>query len=318
MKNKYLQRRYLSCSEVSEKPLQTISETSDYTDLIRLHRFSHRKFNLCNRIFNLCNHKIGISNGASIMVICIWLLISLSFLAVSVGRLTFSQVNFARFYLDREFSYYLAKAIVREASIERDNDLTPNYDTLYELRTRRPVDFGGFRGEYYLIDEESKVNINTADKGILAELLDSEFLAQDVIDYRREERFFVAIEELLNAGVDKELFNEIEDSITVNSNSSININTAPEQVLYALGCSRRALEGILDYRNNNIFDSHATISSVFSDLGIECDYGSLLRTKSSDYTIKTTTYVGQREGVPLDIIYYSAGKRIESWRVTIE
>ena len=253
-------------------------------------------------------------NRASIMVICIWLLIGLSCLVISVGRLASSQISLSRFYLDREFSHYLAKAAVKETCLERDNDMTPNYDTLYELRTKRPIDFAAFTGSYYLIDEESKININTADKEILANLFGSDFLAEDVIDYRKEERPFFVIAELLNVGVDKELFEEIKDFVTVNSNSYVNINTAPKEVLLALGCSEDCSEEILAYRNDNIFDSQSTISSVFNDLGIECESSGLLRTKSSNYTIKTSAYIGKREGVAFEVIYCFSDKRIISWR----
>jgi hypothetical protein len=37
--------------EVSEKLLKIRSETSDYTDYLRLHRLSRRRFNLCNLLF---------------------------------------------------------------------------------------------------------------------------------------------------------------------------------------------------------------------------------------------------------------------------
>jgi type II secretory pathway component PulK len=247
------------------------------------------------------------------MIICIWLLISLTLLAVSLSGLAFSQINFSRFYLDRQFSYYLTRAAVREVSVERENDMTPNYDTLGELRTSRAIDFEGYRGEYYLIDEESKVNINTADSGILSELLDSEYLAQDVIDYRENEHPLLAIEELLGVGLGEELFEEIRGFITVNSNGFININTAPLEVLLVLGCNQDASDKILDFRSSNIFDSQTTISSVFNDLGIDCDYDNLLNTKSSNYTIRTSTYVGNREALSLDVIYNSPERRIESW-----
>ncbi len=43
--------------EVSEKPLRTTSETSDYTDFKKITQIVRRRFNLCNLTFNRCNHK---------------------------------------------------------------------------------------------------------------------------------------------------------------------------------------------------------------------------------------------------------------------
>ncbi|MFH1678287.1 MAG: hypothetical protein ABH914_01555 [Candidatus Omnitrophota bacterium] len=250
----------------------------------------------------------------SIMVVCIWLLISLSFLALSVGRLAYSQIKFSRFYHGREFSYYLAKAAVREAVAGRANDLTLGYDTLYELRTVRPIDFEGIRGEYYLIDEGSKINVNTANKEILAGILNSEDLAQQIIDYRQDERLFIAIEEIMGLEIEEENFSRIKDFITVNSNGYVNVNTAAGEVFLALGCNSTSVEKILDYREDNIFDSQAAISSVFNDLGIECGYTNLLKAVSSAYTIKTSAYIGERAVGSFDIIYVSADNSIKSWK----
>ncbi|MBL7081512.1 MAG: helix-hairpin-helix domain-containing protein [Candidatus Omnitrophica bacterium] len=258
------------------------------------------------------------------MIMCIWLLISLTFLAVSIGRLAFSQINFSRFYLGRQFSYYLAKAAVREACLERDNDMTPNYDTLSELRTPRKIDFEDYEGEYFLIDEESKININTAEKETLTRLFDSESLAQNIIDYRKEKekQLFSSIVELLDVeGMDwmgEDFFEEIKNLITVDSNSYVNINTVPKEALLALGCSEVAAEEILCFRNNNIFDSRTTISSVFNDLGIECEESNLLRPNSSNYTIRTSAYIGKRVAGNLDaaIVKETGGFYVKSWKRT--
>jgi|GEM_PF-2937126 len=261
-------------------------------------------------------------NHSSVVVICIWLLISLSVLAVSIGRIVFSQINFSRFYIDREQSYYLAKAALKEAMIERQNELTPNYDTLYELRTPRHIDFQGNSVEYVLIDEESKININYAGSDILARLLDSNFAADEVIDYRQKTPF-ATIDELLQLnGINQELFEAVKEFVTANSNKYININTAPKRVLLALGCTEASCERILQYRrgedgkevtkDDGVFDSLTTIAEVFQDLSIDCQKAGLLMTKSSNYTMKAHPKIGARPGGQIDIIFSSS--TIQSWR----
>lgn len=257
-------------------------------------------------------------NRASIMIMCIWLLISLTFLAVVIAKLAFSQINFSRFYLGRQFSYYLTKAAVRQACLERNNDMTPGYDTLGELRTPRKIDFSDYKGEYFLIDERSKININTADKEILKRLFDSEFLAQNLIDYRQKEKphHFSFLEELLEVeGIDKDLFGELKETITVYSDGYININTACPRALLALGLESEEVEEILDFRSSNIFNSRITISRVFSDLGIKYKQSNLLKPNSSNYTVKASTYMGQRLVGKFDIVIVKTGGRflVKSW-----
>jgi len=262
-------------------------------------------------------------NRASVVVICIWLLVTLSVLAVSIGKIAYSQINFSRFYIDQEQSYYLAKAALKEAMIERGGDLSSSYDTLYELRTPRLITFGGNSVEYILIDEESKININFAGSNILARLLDSNFTADEVIDYRQNAAFST-IDELLQVdGIDEELFAEIRNLVTANSNKYININTAPEGVLLALGCTQDSCDKILEYRrgdddleateDDNVFDSLSTITEVFQDLSIDCQQAGLLMTKSANYTLRAQPKIGARAAKAIDIIFSSS--LIKSWRI---
>ncbi|MFC1658626.1 general secretion pathway protein GspK [Candidatus Omnitrophota bacterium] len=271
-----------------------------------------------------CNRGRGVlrANRASIVVICVWLLIGLSVLAVSVGKIAFSQINFSRFYIDREQSYYLSRAALSEAMLQRQADPTAAYDTLYELRDPREIPFQGNSVSYFLVDEESKININSANSDVLARLLDSNFTADEVIDYRKNAPF-ASIEELLQVdGIDQEDFEEIKELVTANSNKYININTAPREVLEALGCTRDSCDKILDYRrgydgdeitaDDNVFDSLARIAEVFEDLSIDCQQPGLLMTKSINYTLKAQPKIGAREGEATDVIF--SGTKIQSWR----
>ena len=256
------------------------------------------------------------------MVVCIWLLICLSILSVSIGKVVSSQINFSRYYLDGEQSYYLTLAALKQAMVERDNDSTPTYDTLFELRTLREIAFGVNTAEYALIDEESKVNINYADIEILEELLGSYFLADDLVEYRKENTF-TCIEELLNmTEIDQGLFRSINEHITVHGQGSVNINTASKQVLLALGCSQDSCKKILGYRGGEdgrqitpddaVFDSSQTISRVLQDLSIDCQHHKLFTSKSSNYTLKTQPRIGKRLGEGISVTF--SAEEIKSWR----
>ncbi len=259
---------------------------------------------------------------ASILVICIWLLLSLSLLSITVGKIVYSQINFSRFYINRTQSYFLAKAAVKEAMVERAYDMTPSFDTLYELQTPRDITFEQSSVRYTLTDESSKININHVDSEILAELFDSNFLADDIIDYRNHKPF-LTIRELLNMDeVDERDFEKIKEFITVNSTGKVNINTVPEEVLLALGCDAGACEKIIGYRQGEdgeeatlddmVFDSSETISTVFEDLAINCNKEKLFVTESQYYTLNASPAVGARTGDKIEAIISSS--QVKSWR----
>ena len=134
-----------------------------------------------------------------------------------------------------------------------------------------------------LLDEESKININTANKENLLLLFQklgiseplAEKIAYSIIDWRdkdnqlshpleaaedryyqsleypyesKDEAFEVLEELLLVRGVDEEIFEKIKDFITIYGDGKVNINTASNVVLSTLGISDELVEKILTYR----------------------------------------------------------------------
>ncbi|MFH1791785.1 MAG: hypothetical protein ABH885_07390 [Candidatus Omnitrophota bacterium] len=139
---------------------------------------------------------------------------------------------------------------------------------------------------YGMIDEERKINVNTASGGVLANILvivaglsyeKADELSRAIMDWRdmddtaelrsgivTSERAeyaaaglshsprnadFASLEELtLVKGMDTETFCLIRDYITVFSTGSININTVSRQALMALGLSKELTDKFLYYR----------------------------------------------------------------------
>lgn len=195
---------------------------------------------------------------------------------------------------------------------------------------------------YGLLDETGKININTSDKKVLSRLLEKVVglnreralnLAHCIIDWRDADSFYqhpqygaedsdyknlnepyeakdadfeVKEELLLIRGMDQDVFDNMEDFITVYGAGRVNINTAPRQVFLALGLNGGLIEKILSFRkgddliigtfDDNVFSS---ISRIISDMtqGDRLNSGEIAEltrfieseifiTQSSDFTVK--------------------------------
>ncbi|MBI3617400.1 MAG: general secretion pathway protein GspK [Candidatus Omnitrophica bacterium] len=165
---------------------------------------------------------------------------------------------------------------------------------------------GQTKVRYGLIDEERKINVNTADAEVMERLfrfvLDvdevrAQDLAASIVDWRdadselstpvgsAEDSFYrnlaynpyeakdaplEALDELrLIKGMDANSMEKLKDYLTVFGDGKININTAPEAVLRAVGMSTYLVDKIMSYRfgkdgvmgteDDNVFDRHSNI-----------------------------------------------------------
>ena len=175
----------------------------------------------------------------------------------------------------------LARALVAQ-------DPTPGYDSPVEgwirlgawqtLRTPEvEVDLGGG-----LVDEDRKLNLNSAPVEVLARFFQKQGLGQEegrkmaeaVVDWRDKDDHelpdgaegfyyrgledaydakngpFESLEEiLLVRGMTPELWQTCSRFLTVYGSGSVNLNGVPKEVLVALGLSVRGVQGFLAYRS---------------------------------------------------------------------
>lgn len=163
---------------------------------------------------------------------------------------------------------------------------------------------------YGMVDEERKININKAQRKVIKKLFQivadlDEMQAQEaaacLIDWRdkdsqlsiplgsAEDRYYrnlthsyeckdadfeILPELLLVKEMNQELFNKIKDFVTVYGDGSININTAPKEVLLALGLDDDIVEKILSFRSgedgiegtadDNLFEQSSQIAARLS------------------------------------------------------
>ncbi|MEI7998135.1 MAG: hypothetical protein WCH62_01335 [Candidatus Omnitrophota bacterium] len=139
------------------------------------------------------------------------------------------------------------------------------------------------QGEIFgVVDEERKINLNTTNVSILTRLIEkvllfksdhAQKLASDILDWRqfgqsqvsgffsdeyynnleypyvKKDANYETLDELLLVkGVTKEMYEKLINYVTIYGEGKVNINTAPMQVLYALGLEESLIEKILEVR----------------------------------------------------------------------
>lgn len=246
----------------------------------------------------------------SVLIIVLWVIIILTILAVSVSVVASSQVFFVRRYRNQMTAYFIARAglVLCIAELNRDKEAN-NYDALKEewsnkaeLFHDRPVGNGflSVSYEYFsnivsaegktavtntfygMIDEERKININTASATVLQALFQdrasltpsqAKEIADSIVDWRdtddtkresgaengyyqslsspypcKNNKFDILEELILVKGMRPEIFQGIRDFITIYGDGRVNINTASYPVLHSLGPSEILAEKIIQCR----------------------------------------------------------------------
>ena len=148
---------------------------------------------------------------------------------------------------DSILNEYAAKSCLLLARIDRSKYALA-YDTLYELRLKHKKEFGQVSCVYYAVDEDSKININTASAAVLSRLPGLDMDLATAITGCPLRPFKLKEELLLVEDITPEIYNKIKDFITVNSQGPVNINTAPPEVLAAIGFDDDLIEAIKEFR----------------------------------------------------------------------
>ncbi|MBL7085423.1 MAG: general secretion pathway protein GspK [Candidatus Omnitrophica bacterium] len=247
-----------------------------------------------NPIFSNFSNGVYRKEG-SIFILTLWSLCLLSIFAIGLGSKVSQDINVASYFQNKPQARFLALAAIKRAEAILEDD-TNSFDCLNEFwATGRYSDdeesvfneakLGNGAYSIGMVDEERKININTASQDVLERLFriasgvdidDAHIIASSIIDWRdtdsnpledgAEDSFykqlkipyeckdgnFQVIEELLLIrGMTDEIFLKVKDSITVYGEGKVNINTAGRQALYSLGMNDALTEKILFYRKGN-------------------------------------------------------------------
>jgi general secretion pathway protein K len=169
----------------------------------------------------------------------------------------------------------------RQVLSAQDNRFSQVYSQAREEDDEKP---DSMENIYGIFDEERKVNINKADLHLLERLfkillgygdIEAQELAAAIVDWRDKDSMlsiplgsaedsyytslrypyeakdadFDCLEELLLVkGVTGEVFERVSDYLTVYTDGLVNINTAPREVLFALGLSEYLVNNIVSFR----------------------------------------------------------------------
>ncbi|MFZ5801376.1 MAG: general secretion pathway protein GspK [Candidatus Omnitrophota bacterium] len=174
----------------------------------------------------------------------------LSIISMALAAVVLPQIKLSRVIEEKWNTLEAAGAAFKAEYLARLKDETPDYDTLFELKAERVLELGKNRVVYQLLDEESRINLNTAPKGILLRLpgLQSETVVDEILAYRQARPFALKEELLLVNGVDKEIYSQCRDYITVWTSGEVNVNTASATVLAALGMGERLISSLINFR----------------------------------------------------------------------
>lgn len=244
-------------------------------------------------------------NRGLILIVALWSLCLLCSFAVILGYQSRQKLVLVKRLEERGKLHFIAEAGIFRAAVELNKELKKNYDTLNDPWSSDPGVFrnaavsegvfdvyydyadpgsGEVRRRYGMIDEESRININSADSKVLKRLFlsvlnvdeaDAEGLAASVIDWRdpdssltlsdrsAEDSFYrsgvypyeckdaglqIPEELLLIRGFSENIFEKIRPYITIYTSGRVNINTAAKPVLAALGLSPTVTENIMLFR----------------------------------------------------------------------
>jgi len=235
-------------------------------------------------------HKQG-----SIFILTLWSLCLLSIFAIGLGSKVTQDINLASYFQNKPQARFLALAAIKRAQAVLEDD-TNGFDCLNEFWATgsysddeesvfNEAKLGNGAYGIGMIDEERKININTASQNVLERLFritsgtdidDAHIIASSIIDWRdtdsnpleggaegsfykqlkipyecKDGNFQVIEELLLIRGMAGEIFLKVKDLITIYGEGKVNINTAGRQVLYLLGMNDALADKIILYRKGN-------------------------------------------------------------------
>jgi type II secretory pathway component PulK len=187
---------------------------------------------------------------AQVLIISLWVLVALSIFAVSIGQRVATALKISRQQINSLKAYYLARAylnfIIRQIDTHY-NACLGSFDP--ELLVQDNQD-----SAWRIIDQESKVNINTASQELLIGVLEeydvgsAQEIARNIMIWRGDilddnkiyeelgypckgERFSNVEELMLVKGISPQDYARLKEAVTVYGKGLININTVSPQML---------------------------------------------------------------------------------------
>ncbi len=289
-------------------------------------------------------------NKAQVFVVSLWVLMILTILALNIGHRVSFALRVTGYYKDRFKSRLLAKAAVNRGVYELLSDKTIDYDAMTDswadnesvfkaiVVGEDPKAYGSVsyvtgddtqnETRYGIVDEERKVNINTASKEVLTVLLEKigvdtpQDAAQNILiwrgdapdpdnvyatlGYHPKSAKIERIEELvLIPGLELKDYYALQEWATVYGNGLLNINTASADTLglFARGIARQnsISDAVADALVTKIIESRQR-NEYFKDSGdidiilVEDDETNLYNELMGQVTFKSNYFLIEASG----------------------
>jgi len=254
------------------------------------------------------------TNKGTVLVMVLWFITVLAIFGMGLGRVSWSVYRFARWQMSNLVGNNAVNAIVLMAEFDRENDLTPDYDSLGEIAFEKEYETGRVLVIYSLIDEERKININKTGSLILQNLPSMD-MDKAVAIVNSEFKPFSPKEEIMAVEeIEREDYDAIKNVVTIYGTGAVNINTAPVETFDLVGMDSDLSSQILKYRigedgelyteDDGIFESTGEIVDNLKEVGaltlseeqdlISLISKKLLDVKSSSYEIQADVYVNDK------------------------
>lgn len=330
----------------------------------------------------------------AILILALWVLLFLTVLAVQIGltvrqRISLiSRIETRQHLRDAGTSGVLKAISALRLDLARNGGLYTNYGKAYRHNNREtfkdikvgpaiahvqytyePTADAEPQTRYGFVDEESKINVNTADYKTLERLFGhvlslseekAQQLALAVLDWReygdtlpkgfnsdeyysnlrfpypKKKAEFEVVDELgLVEGFTPERLKRLRPFVTVYGDGLVNINTAPKEVLLALGLDGALADKVLqvrqgpdgeeatpdDYIFYKTFDIATEIRSLLKLSAPEVEQIDILnrtgkiKTNSAFFDIESlATLEHRKETLWTSCIYNAGDEKIEFWR----
>jgi len=212
------------------------------------------------------------------LIITLWVLFTLASFAVILGYNVRQKLSLATQLTQRDEARFISQANIKLAINEIKNKKESDFVS------PQSEDLDGINNKYDIFDEEAKININRASMPVLKRLfrvllgygdIETQELAAAIVDWRDKDSMlsiplgsaedfhytglrhpyeckdadFDCLRELcLVKGMSPEIFERVKDFVTVYGSGRVNINTAPREVLLALGLSDYLAGKIVAFR----------------------------------------------------------------------
>ncbi len=246
--------------------------------------------------------RLPVDSKGSILILAFWALSLLSLFAIYMGQGVRQKLALMDRLIQRSQLYGVAEAGARRAETQlRKPDADVAINSLKDPWAQsiyKDIKVGEGEFSLNIVDEERKVNINTAGLDVLKRLFrevlsiddaSSEEIASAIIDWRdadsvslalgaennyystlkypypcKDARFDILDELLLVRGVTATIYNSVKDHLTIYGQGQVNINTAESIVLKSLGLDKKLADKVMLFRAGQDGEDRTEDDNVFT------------------------------------------------------